>query len=153
MIPESTKLKISIAQKRRWRNSPTLRASVCAKLKVWCLHLLIHPPMAAAGSGCSNPTSDHAFLGQDFEWMHSPTANSACYSAHTPTDSICYWLAGESGVEQGQEDELGDAPEDEPGKAGAQHPPISAASDEQVPPGTHSHTGMPASKFARHLCI
>ncbi|BDA41451.1 hypothetical protein COCOBI_02-2310 [Coccomyxa sp. Obi] len=32
-IPESTKLKISQAQKRRWRNSPHLRASVCAKLK------------------------------------------------------------------------------------------------------------------------
>ncbi|CAL8461828.1 g1359 [Coccomyxa elongata] len=32
-IPESTKLKISLAQKRRWRNSPHLRASVCAKLK------------------------------------------------------------------------------------------------------------------------
>lgn len=39
-IPESTKLKISLAQKRRWRNSPHLRASVCAKLKAMHLHTL-----------------------------------------------------------------------------------------------------------------
>lgn len=33
-VPESTKLKISLAQKRRWRNSPDLRATISARLKV-----------------------------------------------------------------------------------------------------------------------
>ncbi|KAK9908909.1 hypothetical protein WJX75_004531 [Coccomyxa subellipsoidea] len=32
-VPESTKLKISLAQKRRWRNSPDLRATISARLK------------------------------------------------------------------------------------------------------------------------
>lgn len=46
-------------------------------------------------------------------------------------------------MEQGQEDELRDPREDEPGKAGAPQTQISQTQDEQVTPGAHPHAGAP----------
>ena len=122
----ATKQKISNAQKKRWRESPTLRATMESKLKVshgrfatlsFMASILMHVLLSLSDHACCYCVQCPALIIDAGpacpSQHHCPKGCAAtCLLSETPV------LTGLCAMEQGQEAQSGDETAHEPGQEG-----------------------------------